>query len=103
MNGHRLRTALLHLMLSAVALITLTPLAWMVAAAFMQPGEANSLPPRLLPAQPTLDNFVALFTRLDMLRNLANSAVVTVLATVLSVLVNSLAGYAFAKLPFRGR
>ena len=36
-----------------------------------------------------------------MLRNFANSAVVTVLATVLSVLVNSLAGYAFAKLPFR--
>ena len=42
---------------------------------------------------------MALFTRLDMVRNFLNSAVVTVLATVLSVLVNSLAGYAFAKLP----
>jgi len=38
-----------------------------------------------------------------MVRNFANSAIVTVLATVMSVLVNSLAGYAFAKLPFVGR
>jgi multiple sugar transport system permease protein len=93
----------LHAALLAGAAVTLMPLVWMVAASFMQPGEANSLPPSLLPARPTLDNFVALFTRLDMLRNFANSAVVTVMATVLSVLINAMAGYAFAKLPFPGR
>ncbi len=94
---------LLHTGLVLGAAITLMPLAWMVAASFMSAGEANSLPPRLLPAHPTFENYTALFTRLDMLRNFMNSAVVTVLATVLSVLVNSLAGYAFAKLPFPGR
>lgn len=96
-------TILLHAALLAGAVVTLMPLVWMVAASFMQPGEANSLPPRLLPDRPTLENFVVLFTRLDILRNLANSLIVTVLATVLSVAVNSLAGYAFAKLPFPGR
>jgi len=94
---------LLHAGLIAGAALTLMPLAWMVAASFMTAGEANSLPPRLLPLHPTLENYTALVTRLDMVRNFANSAVVTVLATVLSVLVNSLAGYAFAKLPFAGR
>ena len=93
----------LYLALIVGSIITLLPLAWMVAAAFMQPGEANSLPPRLWPTQPTLDNFRVLFSRLDFLRNLANSALVTVLATVLSVSINALAGYAFAKLPFPGR
>ena len=96
-------TILLHAGLIAGAAITLMPLFWMVAASFMSPGEANSLPPRLLPQEPTLENYTALVTRLDMVRNFANSAIVTVLATVLSVLVNSLAGYAFAKLPFAGR
>jgi multiple sugar transport system permease protein len=94
---------LLHAALVAGAVLTLLPLFWMAAASFMQPGEANTLPPPLLPRAPTVQNYVELFTRLDMLRSFANSAVVTVLATVLSVLVTSLAGYAFAKLPFRGR
>jgi multiple sugar transport system permease protein len=79
------------------------PLAWMVSASFMQPGEANTLPPPWWPSQPTLANYVALFTRLDLTRNFLNSALVSVLATVLSVAINSMAGYAFAKLPFPGR
>jgi len=89
--------------LVAGALVTLAPLLWMVSASFMQPGEANTVPPPLWPRQPTLANYAALFTRLDMLRHFLASALVSVLATVASVLVNSLAGYAFAKLPFRGR
>ncbi|MBU1072121.1 carbohydrate ABC transporter permease, partial [bacterium] len=47
--------------------------------------------------------FATLFTRLDMARAFLNSALVAVLATVMSVFINSLAGYAFAKLPFPGR
>ena len=94
---------LLHAVLIAGAAVVLMPLVWMVSASFMTAGEANSLPPRLLPRHPTLENYAALVTRLDMVRNFANSAIVTVLATVISVLVNSLAGYAFAKLPFAGR
>ena len=99
----RVGPALLHGGLILGAAVTLMPLAWMVAASFMSPGEANTLPPRLVPREPTLANYTALVTRLDMVRNFANSAVITVLATVVSVLVNSLAGYAFAKLPFAGR
>jgi len=97
------RKMILHVGLVSGALITLMPLAWMIAASFMQPGEANRMPPPLLPSQPTLENYRQLFTRLDLLRNFINSAVITMLATVLSVVVTSLAGYAFAKLPFPGR
>ncbi len=97
------RVVLLHVALMVGALATLMPLVWMAAASFMVPGEANSLPPPLLPAHPTLANYAALFTNLNMWRNVLNSAIITVLATVLSVLVTSLAGYAFAKLPFAGR
>ncbi len=94
---------LLHAALVAVAVATLAPLLWMVSASFMSPGEANSFPPRLLPRQPTLGNYVDLFTRLDLARSFLNSALVAVSATLISLLVNSMAGYAFAKLRFRGR
>lgn len=103
MKGRRLRTVLLHLVLAVGALLTLAPLLWMVSASFMRPGEANTLPPPLLPADPTVANYVALVSRLSLWRNFLNSALVSVLATVGSVFVNAMAGYAFAKLQFRGR
>ena len=94
---------LLHAVLVVGALATLTPLLWMVSASFMSPGESNSFPPRLLPRTPTLQNYVDLFTRLDLARYFLNSAVVAVSATLVSLLINSMAGYAFAKLRFAGR
>jgi len=105
-KGRAMRWAgvvLLHAALITGALLTIAPLAWMVSASFMRAGEASSYPPPLLPAHATLEHYVALFTRLDLARNFANSAVVTVLATGGSLTVNALAGYAFAKLYFRGR
>jgi multiple sugar transport system permease protein len=103
MSRRRLNTLLLHLAMALGALLTLAPLLWMISASFMPDGEANSFPPRLIPSDPTLAHYRDLFTRLDLARSFFNSVVITVLATVLSVLVNSLAGYGFAKLPFPGR
>jgi multiple sugar transport system permease protein len=93
----------LHAVLILGALLTLVPLAWMVAASFMRAGAANQVPPPLWPAEPTLEHYATLFTRLDMWRHFLNSVVVTVSATVISVFVNAMAGYAFGKLRFRGR
>jgi multiple sugar transport system permease protein len=93
----------LHAALVFGALVTLTPLLWMVSASFMSPGESNSFPPRLLPQVPTLQNYVDLFTRLNLARYLLNSTLVAVSATLISLIINSMAGYAFAKLRFVGR
>ena len=94
---------LVHVALVLGALLALAPLAWMVSASFMPAGEANSYPPRLLPSEPTLEHYRALFTRLDLARYLANSAFLSLVVTVLALVVNSMAGYAFAKFRFRGR
>jgi multiple sugar transport system permease protein len=94
---------MIHVALVIGALLTLTPLLWMVSASFMSTGEANSFPPRLLPRVFTFQHYVDLFTRLNLARYFLNSTMVSVLATLISLLVNSMAGYAFAKLRFRGR
>jgi multiple sugar transport system permease protein len=92
-----------HAALALGALITLAPLVWMVGASLMRAGEANTVPPRFLPEAPSLHNYIDLFTRLDVARHFFNSVVVTTGATVVSVIVNAMAGYAFAKLAFPGR
>ena len=93
----------LHAALVAGALLTLAPLAWMVSASLMPTGEANTAPPRLWPSAPTLAHYVELFTRLNLARSLLNSTAVALTTTLASVLINGMAGYAFAKLRFRGR
>jgi multiple sugar transport system permease protein len=93
----------LYAALIAGALLALAPMLWMLAASFMPSGEANSTPPRLLPTSPTVEHYRDLFTRLDLGRNLLNSAIVAIAVTGLSLLINSLAGYALAKLRFRVR
>jgi multiple sugar transport system permease protein len=99
----RLGAVALYAALLTGAAVALGPMLWMLAASFMPAGEANSYPPRLLPSAPTLEHYRTLFTRLDLGRNLVNSAIVAVAITLLSLLINSMAGYALAKLRFRHR
>lgn len=99
----RLQQVVLYALLILGTVLTLVPLLWMVSASFMPPGEANSFPPRFLPSQPTLEHYRALFTRLNLARYLFNSTLIALSVTALSLFINSMAGYAFAKFRFRGR
>jgi multiple sugar transport system permease protein len=89
--------------LALLALVTALPLLWMVSASLMPTGEAMSLPPRLLPSQPTLVHYADLFARLSIGRAFGNTLLLASLITGVSLLCNSMAGYTFAKLRFRGR
>ncbi|MEP6633928.1 MAG: carbohydrate ABC transporter permease [Luteimonas sp.] len=99
----RISALLVNAALVAVALVSLAPLAWMVSVSFMPAGEASHFPPPLLPSSVSLDNYHALFARIGLGRNFANSVLVSGAITALSLLVNTMAGYAFAKLRFAGR
>ena len=86
-----------------LAVVALAPLAWMLSVSFMPRGEASHFPPPLLPSHFSLDNYRELFQRIGIGRYFANSALVAAATTALSLLVNAMAGYAFAKLRFPGR
>lgn len=89
--------------LALIAVLTLLPLAWMVSASFMAPGEASSFPPPLLPRDATLANYRELFDGVGIGRQMANSLLVAAGATALALVFNLSAGYAFAKIRFAGR
>ena len=98
-----MRRVLLHLVLGVCAALVLFPLAWMVLASLSPAGEASAVPPRLVPRSLPLEHYEALFTRLSVARHLATSAFLAATVTAISLVVNSMAGYAFAKLRFAGR
>jgi multiple sugar transport system permease protein len=93
----------LYALLIIGAIISLSPMLWMLSASLMPTGEASTFPPHLLPSRPTLAHYADMFTRLSLGRYLLNSAFISLVVTFASLAVNSMAGYAFAKLRFRGR
>ncbi|WP_045224547.1 carbohydrate ABC transporter permease [Methyloterricola oryzae] len=104
MNGtRRVQAVLVNLILLAGVVLTLFPLVWMFSVSLMPANEAVRFPPPLWPEAVTLEHYRTLFGHLDLGLCLRNSLLVASLSTILSVLLNSLAGYAFAKFQFAGR
>ena len=97
------RAVAVNAALAVLALLTLAPLGWMLAASLMAPGEASSFPPPLWPQAPTLANYRELFQTAGIGRQVLNSLALASGAMVLSLVCNLSAGYAFAKLRFAGR
>jgi multiple sugar transport system permease protein len=93
----------LYFLLVLGAVLAMLPMVWMLSASLMPTGEASSYPPRFFPSSITFDHYRDLFVRLNLGRNLLNSAFVSFVVTFASLFINSLAGYAFAKMRFRGR
>jgi multiple sugar transport system permease protein len=101
--SRRTKSVLVHCALVAGAIVALFPLLWMISASFMTRGEATTLPPHVVPHAFTLDHYRQLFVRLNIGRAFLSSTIVALMVTAFSVLLNSMAGYAFAKLRFGGR
>ena len=99
----RAGTVALYAALVVFGVLSLLPLLWMLSASFMAQGEATTFPPALLPRNPTLVHYRDLFGRLALGRYAMNSALVATVTTVGALAINASAGYAFAKLRFRGR
>lgn len=95
---------LLYAVLGAIALVMLLPLIWLVSTSFKAPTEEIfQFPPRFIPSQPTLTNFVKVWQTNPFGQYLFNSTLVAVLTVVLNLLFCSLAAYPLARLEFKGR
>jgi multiple sugar transport system permease protein len=79
------------------------PLLWMVLTSFKPESELIRTPLTYLPASPTIENYLEVFSSLPFHRFLWNSAVVSISATLLCVLFAALAGYALGRLNLPGR
>jgi multiple sugar transport system permease protein len=74
------------------------PAIWILFTSLKTESELMRLPITVLPAAPTLDNYIRVFTDQPILRFLWNSVAVATLSTVLCVVVSALAAYALVRL-----
>ncbi len=90
-----------HFVLLPLALVMLTPLLWMVVTAVSTPAEARQFPPQL-PSSVQWSNFAEVWTGSPFGRWLVNTAIVSAVVVLSNLVFCSLAGYAFARIRFRG-
>jgi multiple sugar transport system permease protein len=89
--------------LLVLAIIWLVPLAWAVDTALKPESETIAIPISWVSSNFTLDAFRQVLDAGNILRWYFNSALTSVIITVVVVLLASLAAYAFSRVPFRGR
>lgn len=93
--------AALHAVLMLLAVLFLAPLVYIVLNSFKAPDEIFQVPQTILPRTWTLENYGEVLG--SGFRNyFRNSVVITVVGVALTAILSALAGYGFAKLPFRG-
>jgi multiple sugar transport system permease protein len=86
----------------AATLLWLVPVAWMIISSFKPEGEILTRTPELLPRHLILDNYATVFKQ-PVVKWFANSLIVAVGGTLLTLAVSATAGYAFARFRFKGR
>jgi multiple sugar transport system permease protein len=96
-----LRGVVLYVVLTAIAMCALFPILWAVSGSLKTAGEVTM--PTLLPAHPQWSNYREVFAVMPFWRMFVNSVVYAACVSIGQVFFCSLAGYAFARLRFRGR
>jgi multiple sugar transport system permease protein len=109
MNGSKenIRSKIAYLsvtiVLSVLALLVIIPVLWIVFSAFKIEREIISYPPTFFPEKLTIENFIDVAKRIKIVKYVANSAIYAIGTTTFAVFVNSLAGYAYARIEFKGK
>ncbi len=101
-EGRRLPFSPWHLILFPAAILFALPLIWMIVSSFMSNAQINQFPPTIIPDSLHLDGWRTVIGDSDFPRWFVNSTIVALVTVVSNLVFCSLAGYAFARLRFRG-
>lgn len=103
MSGSVRSHAVTYVILVVIAGAVLLPFAFMLSTSFKPPREVYEVPFHWIPRQPTLANYRAALTQVDLARGTLNTLIIAIPSTLGGLLTASFAGFAFAKLRFPGR
>ena len=103
MQSRRTTDVAIWCLLAAGALVMVFPIYWMFATAVRPRAEIFDAVVSLLPSRVIWDNFTVLWQRFPLLDWMVNSLFIAVIGVILTVALNLLCGYTFAKFRFAGR
>ena len=102
MKKKKILNIIWYVSMTVVSLLVLLPIIMMISTSLKTTGEINSAVFHFLPERFNLDNYVEAMSTGSWLIYFRNSLIITITSIVFSLLFNSIAGYAFARLKFRG-
>lgn len=95
--------ALRYALLVVGGIILMAPFLYMVSTSFKPHAYVLELPPRFIPENPTIDNYVRALTSNNFAIYFRNSLVVATVATTITMFLSSAMAFGFARYPFPGR
>ncbi len=102
-SSKTLNTVLTYVFLILGALIMIFPFVWMLLTSSKTVPESMYVPPTIFPEKIMVDNFVEAIKSLPFLNLYVNTGLMILFRVICAVLFSSMAGYAFAKLEFKGK
>jgi len=102
-NKVKIKKIALNAVFIVLSLIALLPFIIMLGTSLKSPAEVQTPGFRLFPGVPKFNNYIDMFEYGEWGRYFYNTFIITLLAVIISLIINSLAGFAFARLRFKGR
>lgn len=91
---------IITILLAALAFIVLYPFIWMLVTSFKPEAEIVSYPPKLFSGRFSLDSYINIWKRVPFLKYYRNTIIFSTAVTVTSLVFDTMAGYAFARMNF---
>lgn len=102
-EGSLIHRIVVKILLVVLAIVTIFPFIWMLFTSMKSKGDILANPTNLLPQQFDFTTWLEIWDRVPMVLYFRNSLIFAVCVVVISLTLDSLAGYAFARLPFKGK
>ncbi len=102
-RSRKMTTFLTYLALILGSIIMIFPFVWMILTSSKTIPESLAIPPTIFPKELILDNFKDAMASLPFLNLYWNTALMILFRVLCAIVFSSMAGYAFAKLNFKGK
>ena len=102
-KNYRRNKILVYVFLTAGAVLMIFPFVWMLLTSFKSAGESVQIPPTILPENWLVSNYEEALTSLPFIRLYFNTTLLILFRVLCAVAISSAAGFAFAKLQFKGK
>lgn len=102
-KGFHISTALKYAAVLLIASVMVIPFLWMLSSSLKLNKDVFSFPMKWIPENPVWENYITIWKKIPFATFFMNSAILTVVVTILQLLTSSFAAYAFSKLRFKGR
>jgi ABC-type glycerol-3-phosphate transport system permease component len=91
---------MLYAILALISLFMILPFVWMLSTSLKLPADIFGYPPKIVPDNATLGNYLYIFQEKNLLRVLLNTIYMSFASTLFSLFFCTLGGYGFAKFDF---